>query len=153
VKSDVAAICEHACFALQIFLTVVDREFPQPGSADQFMGGLKDHVRKAADAMHLNVSPEARVCLRHPEAMALLTSPRLTSPHLILASHSVLLDQLGLHVLFDYPSSSLELQALGRVCMDNRGCGHIHACMHACMVEVACERKACGRASTGLGRE
>ncbi len=40
----------------QIFMSVVDREFPHPGSADQFMGSLKEHIRTAAQAARVFVS-------------------------------------------------------------------------------------------------
>jgi ribosomal protein S18 acetylase RimI-like enzyme len=39
----------------QIFMSVVDREFPQPGSADQYMDDLKKHLKSATAALKLHV--------------------------------------------------------------------------------------------------
>ncbi len=56
-------------------MSVVDREFPQPGSADQFMGALKEHIKSAAATLKVAV----RVCpwihsLTHTQIHALRTA-------------------------------------------------------------------------------
>eukprot|EP00983_Pelagomonas_calceolata_P107104 1159306-Pelagomonas_calceolata.AAC.15 len=49
----------HGCPG--IFLGVVDREFPQEGSADNYMGDLKKHVTAAAKNKNMHVR-EGRLC-------------------------------------------------------------------------------------------
>lgn len=44
------------CASMQIFMSVVDREFPQPGSADQYMDELKTHLKSATAELKLHVS-------------------------------------------------------------------------------------------------
>ena len=39
----------------QVFMGVVDREFPEPGSADQYLEALKVQIAAAADKLKLMV--------------------------------------------------------------------------------------------------
>ena len=70
-------------FLAQIFLGVVDREFPQAGAADNFMGDLKAHIVEAAKARNMHVRCSGASCHMHAKALA--------PSHFVLRALSLLL--------------------------------------------------------------